>query len=262
MSWSERFFQFRELSDEPKPFLDHIEDLRKMIVKMVLVLGLAMIVAFCGRSLLLGVIQHPLAMVDPERAANLQSLGIVDSFSISLKLAFYAGIILAFPFLLYFFAEFVLPALNPKERRYLWPAAAIGFGLFLCGVLFAYFAVLPRALSFFYHDAQSLGWKPTWTVREYYSFTTQLVIAFGLAFELPVVVLLLVKLGVVELAMLKRIRRQAFVAVMIGAAVLAPSPDVVTMVMMGLPMYLLYEGCILIASLTQPREKASIRELP
>lgn len=254
MPLKQGLFRFREFTDEPKPFLEHLEDLRSMLIKMAVALGSAMILSFLFRSVLFGIIQHPLAVVDAERAANLQSLGVVDSFSISLELSFYAGIVISFPFLLYFLAEFVLPALTSNERAHLWPAAASGFGLFLAGVCFAYFVVLPQALEFFYRDAESLGWKPTWTVREYYSFTTQFIIAFGLAFELPVVVLLLVKMDILSAADLKRIRPQAFIAVMIFAAVLTPTTDMITMLLMGLPMYFLYEACILIAAFTKRKE--------
>lgn len=254
MPISDRLFKFREMRDEAKPFLSHIEDLRTMVIKMAVALCSAMVLGFLGRSYLFAIIQHPLTAVDPTRLSNLQSLGVVDSFSISLEMAFYAGLVLSFPFLLYFFAEFVLPALTAGERRHIWPAAGMGFGLFLGGVAFAYFVVLPQALNFFYKDAESLGWKPTWTVREYYSFTTQFIIAFGLAFELPVVILLLVKLGVLQVPMLKRIRPQAFIAVMIFSAVLTPTTDMVTMLLMGVPMYLLYEACIVIATITQRRD--------
>ncbi len=256
--WRQRFFEFRELADEPKPFLDHIEDLRNMVIKMVVALGSAMILSFLGRTWLFGVIQRPLLDVDPEHLGRLRSLGVVDSFSISLELAFYGGIVLSFPFLVYFLAQFVLPALTNKERGYVMPAAAIGFGLFLTGVVFAYSFVLPQALQFFYKDAKSLGWMPEWTVREYYSFTTQFIIAFGLAFELPLVVLLLVKLGLIGAADLRRLRPQAFIAVMIFAAVLTPTTDMITMLMMGGPMYVLYEICIVIATVTQKRELVGV----
>jgi sec-independent protein translocase protein TatC len=261
MGLSDRLFKFREIQDEAKPFLSHIEDLRSMVIKMTIALGAAMAISFCARSYLFAVIQHPLVVVDPSQFERPQSLGVVDSFSISLEMAFYAGIVLSFPFLLYFLAEFVLPALTEAERKHIWPAAGMGFGLFLGGVTFAYFVVLPQALSFFYKDAQSLGWKPTWTVREYYSFATQFVIAFGLAFELPVVILLLVKLGILQVPMLRRIRPQAFIAVMIFAAILTPTTDMVTMLLMGVPMYLLYEGCIVIATFTQRRDARRKLEL-
>ena len=243
-----RFFNFRESRDEPKPFLDHLEDLRFTIFKMAAVLLLAMTFCFFFRSEVSAFVQRPLAAIDPTHSIHLQSFGVADSFTISLELAFYGGMVLSFPFLLWFLAEFVLPALTPKEKRMLFPASFVGFGLFLIGAGFAYYGVLPRALDFFLKDAKTtMNWQPNWPVREYYSFTTQFVISFGLAFELPVVVLLLVKLGIVEYAFLARTRAFAIVIIFVLAAFLAPTPDVLTLFLMGLPMYLLYELCIGIA---------------
>lgn len=246
MKWG-RFFEFREAADDAKPFLDHIEDLRRMFIKVLIVLGLTMTLGFAFRSELAAIVQHPLAQVDPERAANLQSLGVADSFTISLKLAFYAGFVLSFPFILYFLAEFVMPALTAREKRVLLPASLAGFGLFLIGVTFCYFVVLPQTLAFFFNDAKAMNWQPTWTVGEYYSFTTQMVIGFGLAFELPLVVLVLVKIGILDRATLQRTRAFAVIVIFIVAAIITPTSDVLTLMLMGVPMYLLYELCIFIA---------------
>ena len=242
-----RFFDFRETRDEAKPFLTHLEDLRSTLIKIAIALGVTMTLCFTFRSELAGLIQRPLIAVDPSRAANLQSLGVADSFTISMELSLYGGIILAFPFILLFLAEFVLPALNAAEKRILYPVALVGFALFLTGVAFCYFVVLPQTLEFFFNDARGMHWQPTWTVREYYSFTTQIIIGFGLAFELPLVVLVLVKLGIIDYALLKRTRAYAMVVIFLIAAVIAPTPDVVTLILLGGPMYVLYEICILIA---------------
>ena len=242
-----RFFDFRESRDEAKPFLEHLDDLRSTLIKIAVVLGVAMSVCFAFRTGLAAVLQRPLIAVDPSRAANLQSLGVADSFTISMELSLYGGIILAFPFILLFLAEFVLPALNAAEKRILYPVAFVGFGLFLTGAAFCFFVVLPQTLEFFFKDAQGMHWQPTWTVREYYSFTTQFVLGFGLAFELPLVILVLVKLGIVDYAMLKRTRAYALVIIFCVAAVIAPTPDVVSLILMGGPMYVLYEICIAIS---------------
>ena len=242
-----RFFDFRETRDDAKPFLEHLEDFRKMLIKVALALAVTMTLCFMFRSELAGLIQRPLIEVDPARASNLQSLGVADSFTISLELSLYGGIILAFPLILLFLAEFVLPALNAAEKRILYPVALVGFGLFLSGVAFCYFVVLPQTLEFFFKDAQSMHWQPTWTVREYYSFTTQFVIGFGLAFELPLVVLVLVKLGIVDYELLKRTRAYAVVVIFFIAAIITPTTDMVTLLLMGGPMYVLYEICILIS---------------
>lgn len=253
----QRLFEFREMRDEPKAFLEHIEDLRLMLFKILIALGAAMGICFAFRSTLAEIVQAPLRNVAPERAANLQSLGVADSLTISLEMAFYGGIILAFPFLLYFLAEFVLPALTPKEKRVLMPAAFVGFLLFLTGASFCYFVVLPQALAFFFKDAQAMNWQPTWTVREYYSFATQIVIAFGVAFELPLVVLVLVKVGILDRATLQRTRAFAVVVIFVVAAVITPTSDVFTLLLMGGPMYILYELCILIAWFMERHERRS-----
>jgi sec-independent protein translocase protein TatC len=195
------------------------------------------------RQTLVRVMQAPLHDVDPQVGA-LKALGITDSIVISFHLAFYAGIVLSFPLLLYFLAEFVLPALTAVEKRFLFPAIVGSFGLFLLGVLICYFWLLPKTILFFFRDTQSLGWSPTWTVQQYYSFVTKFVLGFGLAFELPVVVLALVYFGLITYRFMARTRPYAIVLIFILAAIIAPTPDLLTLVAMALPMALLYEGCI------------------
>ena len=242
------FFKFREIpdSESAKPFLDHLEDLRWTVVKMAISLFLAMILCFAFRSTLTQIMQRPLSQLD-ERIRTLQALGITDSITISFNLAFYAGIVLSFPLLIYFLAEFILPALTAVEKRLMIPAIAASFALFLTGVVACYFWLLPKTVLFFFNDAQSLGWMPAWTVREYYSFVTRFTIGFGLSFELPVVVLALVRFGLVTYELMARTRPYAIVLIFILAAVITPTPDILTMLAMGMPMYVLYESCIWIA---------------
>jgi sec-independent protein translocase protein TatC len=150
-----------------------------------------------------------------------------------------------------FLAEFFLPALTQKKRRMLYPAAAVSFGLFLAGVLFSYYCVLPPTLDYFSNYSKSLNWRPQWSVRQFFSFTTQFVVSFGLAFELPLAVLLLVKLEILSYEVLQKTRAFAVVIILFLAAVITPTTDIVTMILMAGPMYLLYEGCILIAWLME-----------
>jgi sec-independent protein translocase protein TatC len=252
-----KVFKFREgeQGEAVKPFLDHLEDLRWVIIKMAAALGTAMLLALCFRTQLVHILQGPLKAIDPRLLKSLVSLGVADSMTISFQLAFYAGIVIAFPFLIYFAGQFVLPALTPPEKKAMLPAVGIGFGLFLGGVVLGYYLVLPATLRFFFRDAQSLDWTPTWTVRDYFSFVTQLCVGFGAAFELPVIVLVLVRLGVLSVALLRRTRAYAFLLIFVAAAFLAPTPDAVSMAMMGGPMYLLYEICILVAWLMERKRK-------
>src|SRR5205814_7747591 len=215
-------FKFRDLpeSEISKPFLEHLEDLRWTIVKVAITLVAAMIICFAFRSTLVRVMQAPLHEIDPQVGA-LRALGITDSLVISFHLAFYAGIVVSFPLLLYFVAGFVLPALTTVEKRFLLPAIIGSFGLFLFGVVIGYFWLLPKTILFFFRDTQSLGWAPTWTVQQYYSFVTKFILGFGLAFELPVVVLALVYFGLITYRFMARTRPHARVLIFILAAIIA-----------------------------------------
>ena len=246
-------------SDSSKPFLEHLEDLRWTIVKMAIALLSAMVLSLLFRHTLVHVMQGPLREVDPQ-VGSLRALGVTDSITISFRLAFYAGIVISFPLLLYFLAEFVLPALTALEKKFLLPAIFVSFGLFLLGVAVSYFWLLPKTILFFFRDTQSLGWSPNWTVQEYYSFVTRFSMGFGLAFELPVVVLALVRFGLISYALMARTRPYAIVLVFLLATIITPTPDILTLVAMALPMCLLYESCIWIAwAMERRRSKVSGR---
>jgi sec-independent protein translocase protein TatC len=252
-------FKFRDPpeTETSKPFLEHLEDLRWTIVKIALTLAIAMVVCFAFRSTLVRIIQAPLNDLG-SKVGTLKALGITDSIVISFHLAFYAGIVLSFPLLLYFLAEFVLPALTAVEKRFLFPAIAVSFALFLLGVLVCYFWLLPKTILFFFRDTESLGWAPTWTVQQYYSFVTRFTIGFGLAFELPVVVLALVRFGLITYRFMARTRPYAIVLIFILATIITPTPDILTLIAMALPMCLLYESCIWIAWLMERRASKRI----
>src|SRR4026208_1531159 len=252
-------FKFREVpeSETSKPFLEHLEDLRWTIVKIAITLAAAMIVCFAFRATLVRILQAPLRDVGSQ-IGTLKALGITDSIVISFHLAFYAGIVLSFPLLLYFIAEFVLPALTAVEKRFLLPAIIVSFALFLLGVTVCYFWLLPKTILFFFRDTESLGWAPTWTVQQYYSFVTRFTIGFGLAFELPVVVLALVRFGLITYKFMARTRPYAIVLIFVLATIITPTPDILTLVAMALPMCLLYESCIWIAWLMERRASKRI----
>ena len=247
-------FKFRDLpeSETSKPFLEHLEDLRWTIVKMAITLVVAMVVCFTFRSTLVRILQAPLRDVGSQ-IGTLKALGITDSIVVSFHLAFYAGMVLSFPLLLYFIAEFILPALTAVERRFLFPAIGVSFALFLLGVVLCYYWLLPKTILFFFRDTESLGWAPTWTVQQYYSFVTRFTIGFGLAFELPVVVLALVRFGLITHRFMARTRPYAVVLIFILATIITPTPDILTLVALALPMCLLYESCIWIAWLMERR---------
>ena len=266
MSWITKFFKFREKSDGEviKPFLDHMEDLRWTIIKMVVVQVSAMIFAFYFRTDLIRVLQLPLAKVDPTLPGKLITTGIADSFIISLELAFFAGIAMAFPFLVYFVAEFVLPALTRQERRYLLPGIVVAFLLFIGGGLVAYHYILPATVGFFWKDAQAMDLNPMWTWSAYFSFSAWLVLGFGVMCEVPVIVLVLAMLGFVSFSLLNRTRPYAYTGILVLAAVIAPTPDPMTFITLSIPILAMYESCIWVVYLLDRRKRlqSSSKDFP
>ncbi|MEM6911034.1 MAG: twin-arginine translocase subunit TatC [Verrucomicrobiota bacterium] len=183
-----------------------------------------------------------------------------EAFMLSLKLAFFAAIVLAFPLVLYFIMEFILPGLHLHERKALWPALAIGLGLFLTGALFAYFIVLPRVLEFFHGWGEDMGIANEWRIGYYITFATQFTLIFGLAFELPVVVMTFVKLGLLGYETMKNTRSYAVLIIFVVAAIITPTPDALTLLLLAGPMYFLYELCIWLTWNLQRKDLARAAE--
>ena len=178
---------------------------------------------------------------------SMKSLKPTETFMLAFKLAFFSGLVISFPFNLWFVLQFILPGLRSNEKKIMWPAMLTGFGLFLLGVLFAYFLVLPRALDFFFTFGAGMGVENEWRIGYYASFVTQFTLIFGLAFELPVVVMTLVKLGLIGYQEMSNTRSYAIVGIAVIAAAITPTTDLLTLGMLAVPMYLLYEMCIILA---------------
>ena len=230
-----------------KPFLEHLEDLRWMIIKMTVTLAVTMFLSFFFARQLLAVIIWPLRRVAGDPEQFLYSLEVTGGFTLAMLLALYAGLVLACPFLLYFLAQFVLPALTPKEKGLMWPVFAGGVGLFLAGVALAYFGVIPAGLKFFLDYNKYLGIRSQWVIENYVSFVSHMCLAFGICFELPLVVLALAKLGIVSAKFLRDKRPYVIVLIFIIAAVITPTTDMVNQCLLAVPMCVLYEACIWIA---------------
>ncbi|MEO8350441.1 MAG: twin-arginine translocase subunit TatC [Chthoniobacteraceae bacterium] len=246
-----------EKGDIVKPFLDHMEDLRWTIFKCLVVLIVAMVAAFMYRTELMHILKHPLLLADPtgEMSKSIRSDGIFDSFILSLKLALYVGLILALPFLLYFIADFVLPALSRKEKRALAVGFSVGAILFVAGAYVSYIYIVPHTLAFFWGDTHQMELNPLWTYRNYISVFTWLVLGFGLMCEVPLVVVLLASIGVVSFKLLSSTRSYAMTGILVLAMVVAPSPDPMTMLTLALPIIAMYEGCIWIVWLMESRRR-------
>ncbi len=241
---------------EEKPFLDHLEDLRFLIFRILAAWGAAAGVAFLRAAWIMEAVQWPLLRVVGETGESgigfvLRSLSPPEAFLVSLRLSILAGLIIALPLILYFISRFLLPALKPEEKKYLVPAFFFGGGLFFAGVLFAYAVALPLGLRFFWSYTLKLGILPEWTLENYISLAGKMFLGFGLVFELPVVILLLAATGIIDYRTLRRKRPLVVVGILVLAALLTP-PDVVTQVMLAVPLLILFEICVLLARLLFP----------
>ncbi|HZL77261.1 MAG TPA: twin-arginine translocase subunit TatC [Candidatus Limnocylindrales bacterium] len=176
-------------------------------------------------------------------------------FFSSMSLAFYGGILLASPFIFFFIAQFVLPALKVREKKYVLRAAFVGVGLFLAGVAFSYFFVMARALKFAEWWARWMGVKvPEWRAETYFSFVTKFLIGMGLGFELPVVLLALVKIGVLDYKKLSALRRYMVVINLVLGALLT-TPEPFTQVVMAVVLQILFEISVWIAWYWERRDR-------
>jgi sec-independent protein translocase protein TatC len=237
---------------ETKPFLAHLEDLRWTIIRCLgaLVIGVC-ICAFSAKYILDALyVPYRAAGRDPK---DLFNLGVVDPFSIHMEISLFGGLILALPLLLYFIGQFLLPALTPRERRFIAPIFAAGTALFVVGVTFCYFFVLRATLLFFIGYSGYLGFSTMWTAKGLIDFEVQMLLGFGIAFEMPLVILVLNLLGIVSAEQLAAKRRHAALGIFIAACCIIPSTDLFSLSVLSVPMYLLYESCIWIARIVERR---------
>ncbi len=235
-----------------KTFLEHLEDLRWVLIKCVSALMLGMVACLAGSNYIVNVLTWPLAKSGA--SVKLDTLGPLGGFTISMKIAMYGGITLALPFILYFVGDFVMPALKKHERKYFTRAFTIGGFLFLAGMLLCYFVMLQISLRGLDAFNAWLGLaSDIWRAEDYFSFVIMFMVGMGLSFEIPVLLLTLVRVGVIPHEMLIKGRSYFFVANLVICAFI--TPDAVSTIFMVLPVQALMEVCILISKHWERQKK-------
>jgi len=237
---------------EEKPFLEHLEDLRRTIIKALCAFGCAFLVSIplTLRGYTLDLLKRPLMRAicreggNPVQAALLPTLSPAGGIAVAMKVSAETALVISLPVILYLIGVFILPALTQKERRYFGPVLGGGTLMFYGGMAFCYFTTLPWTIQFFWSFNRLMGIGNLWTINEYVTFVSRMLIAFGLVFEFPLVVLSLVRAGVLGYRVLSEKRRYAIVFIFVLAAVMTPGPDVVSQIVMALPLLLLYEICV------------------
>lgn len=245
----------RERRRQPMTMVEHLRELRYRLIVCLAAFGLVSIAAFAAFDPITDVLLRPLcslprSLLGPQ-GCELTFIGAFEPFMVRLKVTAMAALVLASPVWLYQLWAFVVPAMTPKERRYALPFVVTSIVLFVAGALFAY-AALPAGLGFLF----SLGGDnlvPLLRAQEYLGFVALMLLAFGASFELPLLLFFLGLAEVVEVAQLRRLRRAAIVTIAVIAAVVTPSQDPYTMLLMMVPLYGGYELCILALSALQRR---------
>ncbi len=227
-----------------KPFVEHLDDLRRTIMWSLIALGLGMACAFPLAPVVLGVLKVPVARAGLDPETFLRVLRVAGGLSITIRIGFWGGVLLALPFILLAIGWFVFPGLTRRERRAVRTALWMAVLLFGVGVAFGYFLVLPTVVRLMLSINLWLGLTCDFVeLGDYVSFVLRMLIAFGLAYELPVVIVVLGHLGIVSSRSLRFYRRHVVVGLLVAAMLLTP-PDPLSQMLMALPLTLLYEVCI------------------
>jgi len=243
-------------SDDDLPrmsLLEHLEELRRRILYSLLSLVVAVSICFNWAPELLRFLARPIYRFLPP-GSKLAVLGVTDSFILYFKSSLLAGLFLAFPFLLWQAWRFVAPGLYKKERRWIGPFVVIGWIFFLGGGAFAYYVAFPFTVEFLLGMAGDF--EPVIAADRYYGFLLTIVLGLGLMFELPIVLTLAGRIGLVTPRFLLRHFRWAVLLIVVAAAVLTPTADVVNLALFAVPTIGLYLLGILGVALVRPRARA------
>jgi sec-independent protein translocase protein TatC len=249
--------------DKPSPrekamgFWDHLDELRGTIIKSLIAFVVcASVIGFFLKefySTLLWPL-HRVAVDYPELQAKLGVNTIMEVFNVIIQMCVWGGAVMAAPFILYFVAQFVSPALTEREMKAVRPLCIAALVLFLVGAAFGFFLLMPSTIRVASELNTMFEIENRWTVGSYYSTLTWLVVGAGGVFEFPLVIILLVWLGIMTTAFLRKYRRHAIVAIFIIAAIVTPTPDPFTQTMFAIPLYALYEISILVSSRIEKRK--------
>jgi sec-independent protein translocase protein TatC len=232
----------RAVSHEDRlTLVEHLDELRSRIVVCLIVFGVALALCFWQNHLLLEIASGPL----PSDHEKLLTFGVTEPFTTTVTVSTYGAIILSLPILLYQLYAYILPAFSDRERRVVLPVLLAAPLLFLAGIAFAYFVVMPAAVNFLlnFNDAQ---FNVQVRARDYYSFFSMTMLAGGIVFQMPLAILAVTRLGIVSVAQLRANRRYAYLGIAVLAAAL-PGVDPISMLIEMVPLLALYELSILLA---------------
>jgi sec-independent protein translocase protein TatC len=241
------------MQETEETFLSHLIELRTRLVRVLLVFFVAAAPMLYYSAELYDLLAYPLMRSLPE-GSRMIATGVITPFLIPMKIAFTAAFVVVIPYTLYQAWAFVAPGLYSHEKKLVLPLVVSSTILFVAGMLFCYFIVFGRVFAFIASFApKSISVAPD--IEAYFNFVLGMFIAFGLAFEVPIVVVVLIIAGIVTVEQLREWRGYVIVAIFIVAAIVTP-PDVVSQIALALPMCILYEAGIIVGQMVQKRRTA------
>lgn len=240
-----------ELDSKAQSLYEHLSDLRKCLINCVWILLIATGICYGFSEKIFDFVREPIRPYLP--GGGLIYTGPLDKFIAHLKLSFVCGILLSCPFWLYQVWKFIAPGLYAKERKYTMGFILSGTGLFVLGAAFSYWIALPMAFQFLMTYGGEVD-KPMISIDQYMGFFTQMCLMFGVAFELPLVIVVLGMMGIVSQSFLRKNRRYAIMTIAVIAAIITP-PDLLSMVMMLAPMWILFEAAVLIVGIFEKKRE-------
>jgi sec-independent protein translocase protein TatC len=237
-----------EINDPKMPLTEHLRELRKRLMIAMGSVGVVFLVAWFFSVQIVSIVKGP---VEPY-VGKLQFDTLTDPFFTHLKASFFASLFVTFPIVLWQIWAFVAPGLYGREKKVMWPFLLLSFPLFVGGGLFCYFIVFPYAVEFLVGFDKSL--VPSLRIGDYLSFTLRLTFVFGLVFELPLISLLLTRMGLLTPGFLVKHLRYAIIIIFVVAAILTP-PDAFTQLLLAGPLLVLYAISVGVSWLAQPKAK-------
>jgi sec-independent protein translocase protein TatC len=233
--------------DQKVPLTSHLGEIRYRLVRVIIFLSILFVICFTLSESILDIIREPI------KDFNLIFISPTEAFFAHLKLGFFAALALSIPFILYHLWEFISPGLKIKEKKHTLPFVLFSTICFICGALFSYYLILPLGLRFLL-TYKTKALTPNITIGYYITFTFRLILVFGIIFELPLVILFLTKIGIIKPSMLTKNRKYAILVIFAVSAILTP-PDVVTQVLMAIPLIFLYEISVFICRMVYSKKQ-------
>jgi len=233
--------------DEKVPLTSHLGEIRYRLVRIIIFLSILFVICFSLSESILDIIREPI------RGFNLIFISPTEAFFAHLKLGFFSALALCIPFILYHLWEFISPGLKNKEKKHTLPFVISSTFSFIFGALFAYYLILPLGLRFLL-TYKTKALTPNITIGYYISFTFRLILVFGIIFELPLIILFLTKIGIIKPSMLTKNRKYAILLIFVVSAILTP-PDVITQMLMAVPLILLYEVSVIVCRMVYGQKK-------